>query len=668
MYSHRVLFMAALGAVMATTGPPGIALAANENFEASGKLYTKWLYRNNDTDGILWLGNPFWPDNISGDNGVATEFELNLQGKVGEAVLAGVRVKSRFGSIWQDWWENGDISYDQENTSGESLGMNRAQYLKLRGYWIQANLPIPGVETVLVGSSDMAMFNPWTIGKIRYIDRDNGKGIFVQGAIDEDYLRYHAAIIALPKLWVGPGWSTGVGDPLVRIPFYSQDWAYGLKLESDIADDVLLTWITTVTTDSEIDRNDPDANGSPYAECVDSLGNAIPGCQRDGAVDWTERYTNLVSTLEAQIDSWDQGAFNIIAGYSFQSIGADVTGNGVANNGGVWPLVYDDDMSGYFVRARGELYELADNLSLKLEYFNIGEHFQTIFGARREADVLLTDGFIEGGQVVTMNSANEFIDFDEPWYETVIGWHGGTFVLAYEVDLELALEGTFLTYNTNRQHRNVDDKYPDFLHTDGYTDTALYDYANVYDRGRDPRSVYHENMDRMSAISVLKGLWHTRVGAGAGLDVGFKLRFVWDHDERSHCPDWQERGGEWVCVTGDDEIAEDDYTGRHEGDDYTGMIYTGRVWLTYPAFDGFKITAGGQFDWWDEDNRKGTLSQGYGDDTTMKIRPWIDLIYNFQGFALKYRLEYLHKDAQRERDDDRLFNVWRSKASLEVAW
>lgn len=639
MHAHRLRSLVAAPLVLALIGLPDGADAQSVVFEQYGKIYTKWLYRNNDSQGVLSLGNPFWPDNMAGDNGVASEFELTLLGRVGDKVRAGVRIKSRFGALWQDWWENGDMRYPEENTSGESLGMNRATYMKLRGYWIQAQLPIPFVDMVLVGSSDMGMFNEWTIGKVRYIDRDNGKGIFVQGTLVEDYLRYHAAIIALPKLWVGPNWSTGVGDANVRIPFYSQDWAYGLKLESDVYEGIKVTAIGTVTVDSEIDVTDPDATGSPNSSCEDELGNPIPGCSRDGAVDWTSRYTNFVGTLETQIDTWEGGSFNLLFGLSHQSINEETTGNGVLLNNGVFPMVYDPSMTGAFARVRAELFDLSDNLNLQLEYFNIGQHFQTVFGQRREGDVLLTDGFIEGGQLPTLNTANEFIDFDEPYYETVIGWHGATAILAYQSDIELSLEGTFITYNTNAQDRDVDTKYPDFLHTDGFTDTDLYDYANVFDRGRDPRSVFRRNQDRLSAIAVLKGLWHT--GLGLGLELGFKSKFIWDSDQRS-----------------DDSDA----------DDYLGLMTTTRLWASYPAAEGLKLTVGGQFDYWDEENRRGTLEQGYGDDTTTKIRPWIDLVYSFQGFALRYRLEYYYKDAERERDTSRVFHVVRSKASLEVAW
>ena len=94
----------------------------------------------------------------------------------------------------------------------------------------------------------------------------------------------------------------------------------------------------------------------------------------------------------------------------------------------------------------------------------------------------------------------------------------------------------------------------------------------------------------------------------------------------------------------------------------------GRVWVTIPPADGLAITLGGQFDYWLEENRRGSREQGYSDDTTFKARPYLDISYSYQGLALRYRLEYVYKDAQRERDVDRTFHVIRSKATAEVSW
>ena len=640
--ARRLAAICVVGCVLAVTVP---AAADVSNFDFAGRIYTKWLYRNNDNQGVLSLGNPFWPDDISGDNGVATEFELQIFGRVSKYVQAYARLQSRFGQTWQDWWESGERNYNgTENTSGDSLGMNRASYIKLRGTYVRAGIPIPSLDWVTVGSSDFGMFNPWTIGKVRYIDRDNGKGIFLDGHVGEGIFSYSAAVIALPKLWVGPWWSTGIGDPSLTAPFYTQDWAYAAKLV--VAPEWgTFTLVSVLTNDVEIDPSDPDAVGSLYPNCTDDLGNPIAGCTKDHAVDYYTRYMNSVTTLEAQLEPLDWLSINVFGGFSMGLIDKKLTANGVALNQGVSPILYKDTKD-LAVRAR---IEMADpfrvGLSLKAEYFRIGPEWNSIFGARREADVLLTDGFIEGGQLPTLNIANEFIDFDEPWYESCIGWHGGTLVVLYANEgFDGSLEGTYLNYATNAQNRDVDNVYPTFLHSEGYTDTDLYDYANTLDRGRDPRSVYKRDQDRWTTIAVLNAKYTFDVGGG--LELSTKAKYIHDVDYRSH-------------TTVDD--------------DYRGDILTWRFKASYGVAQGLSINVGTQIDRWWEDNRKGTLgaggvAQGYGYDRTHKEKAFAGLSWEFEGLKFRYYFEFLHKDQIRERDGDQKWLVFRSKASLEVNW
>lgn len=611
-------------------------------FDLAGRLYTKWLYRNNDSQGILSYGNPFWPDDIAGDNGVGTEFELQLFGKVSSRVQAYARLQSRFGELWQDWWESGERKYgDQANTSGDSLGMNRASYIKLRGTWVRAVIPFSEdwVNSVTIGSSDLSMFNPWTIGKVRYIDRDNGKGVFISGAALRGLLSYDLAAIALPKLYVGPWWSTGIGDPALTRPFYGQDWAYGAKLV--LAPDFgTFTLISTFTNDLEVDLTDPDAVGSPYGSCTDALGNPIIGCTKDHAVDYYSRYINSVTTLESQVDPLDWLAANLLVGLSISRIDPRLTANGVALNQGVSPVVYKDTQD-IAVRVRLEASDpFGFGLSLRGEYFYIGPEWNSIFGARREADVLLTDGFLEGGQLPTLNLANEFMDFDEPFVESCIGWHGGTLIAdVARGPLEVSLEGTYIWFATNMQNRDVDNTYPDFLHSDGYTDVDLYDYANSTDRGRDPRSVYRRNQDRRTWIGVLKA---KRVfDVLSGLDVAYKGKVIYDKDYRSH---------------------------RKLDDDYTGLITTHRLTIGVGLVQGLRVEVGGQVDYWNEQNRKGTLETGYGDDKTWKGKGFAGVSWEYEGLRFRYYFEYLHKYQDREREPNQRWKVFRSKASLEVAW
>ena len=635
----RIVTALVIAAAILLSSPPS-ARADIGRFDLAGKIYNKWLYQNDDSQGLVTYGNPFWPDNITGNNGVGSEFELKIMGAVSNAVRAEVRLKSRFGALWQDWWENGDRSYDEHNTSGESLGMNHAEYIKLRGYYIDANLPIPTVRSVLVGSSDLGMFNPWTIGKVRYIDRDNAKGTFITGGTDSGYFGYVLAAIALPKLFAGPGWSTGIGDQALRNPFYSQDWAFATKLHGGTLDTGTFTLVSSVTVDHEINLADPDADGSAQPQCLDALDNPIAGCVKDHSVEQVTRYSNSVTTLEYD-GAWGSFAVDATAAFSFSDVNEDVTFNGVAGNEGVFPIVFDDvwDFAGVLRLALNDPFEFG--LSFKLEGFAIGPNFNSIFGARREADVLLTDGFVEGGQLPTLNIANEFMDFDEAWYETAIGWSGITSLTELELDfLSLSLEGTFIYHLTNMQERDVDQVYPDFLHTDGFTDTDIYDFANAVDRGRDLRSIYHRNQDRISAIAVLAG----RVAPEFDelvWGLGFKLKFIGDFDQRSHTIDT---------------------------DDYAGLRLMGRVATDLLLADALKLELGGGAEYWIEDNRRGTLELGYGDDTTLKVKAHTGLSYTWSGFNFSYRLEYVYKDQQREREPDQLWHVVRSKATLEVLW
>lgn len=636
MSALRPLLLAAL--VLALS--PG-AQADKRNFDFAGKLYTKWLYQNDDSQGLLNHGNPFWPDNVSGNNGVGTEFELLIDGKVSRKVRAHVRLKSRFGALWQDWWENGDLKESGVDTSGESLGMNRSEYLKLRGYWIDAALPIPTVRNVRVGSSDLSMFDPWTIGKMRYIDRDNAKGTFVTGGSGDRAFEYTLAAIALPKLFVGPGWSTGVGDPAVRNPLYAKDWAYAAKLRLNSDERGTLTVIAAITRDHEIDLADPDAEGSLQGQCLDQLGAEIEGCVHDHAVETVPRYSSAVGTLTYQsVFADDVLQIDATAAVSYSDVNEDVTFNGVAGNEGVFPVVFDDvtDVAGVLRIQAFDPFEAG--LSIAAEAFSIGENFNAIFGARREADVLLTDGIVGGGQLPTLNLANEFMDFDEAFYESCIGWYGGTVQPTWEGDsLTFTGEATWIGYHTDGQERDVDTVYPDFLHTDGFTDTDLYDYANTLDRGRDPRSVFRRNQARTTWIATLGARWTPDTETPMGVDIRGKM--IRDRDGRS------------------------DTT---ELDDYAGDALSALIAADVEPAQGLKLRMGVEGQRWDEANRRGTLELGYGDDTTDKVKAFLGGSYLYEGWRLIYRIEYVYKDQDREREPDQLWHVVRSKASLEVKW
>lgn len=603
------------------------------SLEWKGDFFTKMLLRNNTSGGCVSYGNPAPEgDNFAGDNGICSELGLTVIGRVSDRVEAGARIQSRFGAQWAEWYENGDRRAAPDG-SGESLGQNHAAYLQLRGIFLRLAPPIPTVKFVHFGASDLAMFNAWTIGKARFTERDNGRGIFIEGSFG-DPLSYTIARVALPKLFAGPGYTTGIADPLLENPFWARDAAYALKLRS------VWTWfeleqITSVTLDEEADLDDPDAIGS---------SNEVD--PRDGNVTTNLRYTNANATLQASSTFIDWLGVNVLGAYSYSKTDDDLVFNSVQGAQGFTPVPMGEH-HGYAAVARVELLDpLRIDVNLQLEYFNIGRDWVSVMGTRREADLLLTDGFMEGGQLATLNVANEFQDFTEPFYEPIVGWHGATAILGWRPGaLELSAEGTFLEYNTDTGEGSLDTStvYPDFLFTDGMTDTDLYSYANTNDRGRDPRSVYKEHQNRRTVIAVGKGAYTLDVWRG--VTVRAKSKFIWDSDLRD------------ATIVGDD--------------DYQGLLFFERMSVEAPITDEFSGAVGYAFDAWFEEHRSGAVVAGrarYPDYTTLRHRVFTDLRYSFGGAQLWLHAEYLNKDldASDDRLDQRSLHVLRAVAMVSA--
>lgn len=574
-----------------------------------GDFFTKMLVRNNQSGGCVTYGNPAPEgDNFSGDNGLCSELGLTVTGRVSDFAEAGARIQSRFGAQWANWWENGDLKPALDG-SGESLGMNHASYLQLRGIYLRVAPPIPTVRYVHLGASDLSMFNPWTIGKIRFTERDNARGIFVDGSFG-DWLSYTGARVALPKLFASANYNTGIDDPFVQNPFWERDEAWGLKLTSAsewFQVEAVGSWVR----DFEADTDDPDAVGST---------NQIDA--RDGVVITIPRYENVNATFEVSSNYLDWLGLKAMGAYSWSKTNPDLVFNAVSGAQGFAPVPMGEH-HGYAVIARADLYDPFDlDVELNLEYFNIGKDWVSVFGARREQDLLLTEGFMDG-QVATLNVANEFMDFSEPFYEPIIGWHGATALLKWTPgELELSGEATFIEYNTDTGDGKLDTDsvYPDFLYTDGMTDTEFYSYANTNDRGRDPRSVYHAQQNRNTWIGVLKAQYTLDVLRG----VTFRARqkTIWDNDLRDlSLPD----------------------------DDYTGLLLFQRVSAEAPLTDELSLALGYQLDYWIEQHRSGEVIAGVADYphyNTLRQKAFADLRYAFGGVNLWYHMEYLNKDVE----------------------
>lgn len=677
--------------------------AGAQKFSLAGDLYNKMLYRNDDSGGCLTYGNPFWPDGFSGDNGACSAFTLTAKARVSRWVSAMVVAQTFFGATWQDYYENGNIKYPQPNTSGESLGMSHSMTLYLPGFGITLKPPLPTVTQVLIGSSDLDMFNPWTIGQVRYIERFNPKGVFWEGRARNNTLAYNLGAIALPKEWAGPGWSTGLGESsffpqnsLVAAPFTQNDWAYAGRVVLSQWSWGNLAFTGDFSNDVEANIYDPNAQGSLAPQQPATCGaNGQPVTNtslcNDGTVDTVLRYRSYAATAESKMDLDRLGlGVDWLAAYSGQRINPSYIANGVALNNGFFPIVYKntDDVAGKLRITAGDLWDTLGwrnrpdwDARLQLEGFYIGPNFNAVLGARREADVLLTDGIAAQQQLPTLNIANELIDFDEPFAESIIGWEGGTAVLrAAKGNVTIKGEYTYIDYSTNMQGRPVNGAtdasgkeiplnqqiYPTFLHSNGYTDTSLYSYSDPasIDRGRDPRSVYAEYQARHTQIGVLWLQWLLPWKKGWELDT--KLKGVFDRDGRNLT--YAPAQGTPAFHRCQQLLAANPGMTPDQCDDYAGNIYIGRAALGYQLTDQLKVFAGGQLDRWLEANREGSNQSGYLDYDTHIWRTFVEADYLIGGATARYYLEYINKNVFRESEPSLFFGVFRSIATLDVAW
>jgi hypothetical protein len=254
-------------------------------------------------------------------------------------------------------------------------------------------------------------------------------------------------------------------------------------------------------------------------------------------------------------------------------------------------------------------------LSLAVQFFDIGSDYVAVTAARREQDVLLTEGqegtwqwmrpdynfgnrknaasnagLGYGGwngevqQVVSGLADNDVTDFDEPVAYSVIGWKGVTFVPKYRLgDWEFSGEYSYIDFNTNWQACGGQDKdvnciYPrmEGTHSWGY--------------GGDTRSPYAPYQDRLMQIFALRAKYTLDVGSGINLMARYK--YISDKDNRvtkasmltdaydgypkatgSINPHWIPNIGLGGCVSCDNRRADYDTFGLSGGYQLTPDLY-----------------------------------------------------------------------------------------------
>jgi hypothetical protein len=503
---------------------PAIAQDAPK-LQIGGTTYTKWLYGNLREQGAMYNFTTI-PGEGYGDNGQGTELELLLNARLSSQVEVKGRIHSRFS---QNFWTNfggfgGDPSKPCVAGDCGEFDPRSNQYIKLRGV---AVVITPGylIDSATIGANDFGQFDPYVIGRIRYIDRDNAHGVLLQGSAFDRKITWDATRISLPRLWAGPSFSTGL--------FHAADAAYGFQTKWTLSDALDLGGIFSYVHDAEVAPASVDNN-------LDDGRDLVP------------RFRNGVGGVKAGLRMGEKVDIRGSLYHSYSNSNPELTPKDFGLNG------YSPVLAGRHEDNSFKLdVTLSDpldiGLSVNLQGFSIGSDYVAIMAARRESDVLLTEGHDgsfafpgpsnasygvfsnnatrigyggwtgESQQVATINVDNEFTDFDEPFAETAIGWKGFTVNPVYgNGGLDLSGEYSFITYNTNWQaYGDPEESYTKTLYPTAELDSGV---------GHNFRTAFQPFQDKKTHIAVLKARYV--LDFGRGIDIFGKAKFIHETDKR----------------------------------------------------------------------------------------------------------------------------------------
>ncbi|HET7202296.1 MAG TPA: hypothetical protein VFI92_02900 [Steroidobacteraceae bacterium] len=585
---HRVTLAAMVAAALGSA--PQVSNAADVDLKWWGDIYMKFLDGNRQQNFSMSNNFDVTPNESGGDQGQATEFDLTLTGHVSKQVEFYARIQSR---LHRGFWANyagyavpgkPNQSFEQACTEADP---RCNQYIKLRGARVIITPGYDWLDSASIGANDWGMFDAWTHGKTRYIDRDNLSGFLFQGSALDKTLRWDFARVSSPA-YQGAGFTTG--------DLYTNDADYVGQLKYAPSAAWNATLIGLYASDRE--RDPEDTNN------LNGVGEIT-------------RWENSVVGLKGQYSGLGfvdlKGAYY----YSTYNIANSVCDSNSLESCRFSPLPKEDTDDGAFYLNLDFNRLFVDGLSLAVQVFDIGSDYVSAPSARREADVLLTEGqegtwqwmrpdynfgvrtnpnsnagLGYGGwdgevqQVVSGLADNDVTDFDETVAFSVIGWKGVTLVPKYQLgDWEFSGEYSYIDFNTNWQACGGQDKDVDCIY-------PRMEGTHAWGYGGDTRSPYAPYQDRQMEIFALKAKYTLDVGSGINLMARYK--YISDEDDRvtksslltdaydgypnfgdpgQINPDWVPNIGLGGCVTCDDREAYYDTYGISAGYQLTSDLY-----------------------------------------------------------------------------------------------
>ncbi|KFA87286.1 hypothetical protein [Archangium violaceum] len=520
----------------AATLLPATASLAQEGprLQIGGTTYTKWLYGNSRSQGAMFNFTTI-PGEGAGENGIGTELELLLNARLSSAVEVRGRIHSRFSqNFWSNFGGFGKVTNDCVAGNCGEFDPRSNQYIKLRGVAVTLT---PGylIDAATIGANDFGQFDPFVVGRVRYIDRDNASGVLVQGSAFDRKLTYDVAGISLPRLWAGPNYSTGA--------FHTTDASYVFQGKYTLNDMFDVGGIFQYAIDNELNAGDlnPDNGRDLYPRFRNGVGGVKAGFHLGSVLDvrgaFYRSYMHAESSNRFGTSPDNNPAF-VHSSFGLNGYSPTMAGKHEDNTWRVDATLNDP---------------LEIGLSLNVQAFSIGADYMAIMASRRESDVLLTEGHdatfafpgpnnakygvfagnpsvigyggwtSEAQQLATINVDNEFTDFDEPMAETAIGWKGVTFNPVYSNGaLDIAGEYSYITYNQNWQAWGNDSRALDNTQYPG----AELDSGVLHNF----RSAYQPFQEKQTHILVAKARYV--LDLGRGIDVFGKVKYIHDNDKR----------------------------------------------------------------------------------------------------------------------------------------
>lgn len=519
-----------------------LSATAHAQVAWDGNIYIKLLW-GTDRLGTGLYNFTTIPGEGYGDSGQGSQLELFLRGRFAKKVEFRATIQSRFNrNFWTNFGGfagfccNGGVDPTNPNFDGSEFDPRSNQYIKLRGVQLVFTPGYKWFDSVVVGENDLGIYDPWVLGKIRYIDRFNLSALQISGNVDKRRFTWDAIRISDP-FFKGPADNSGQFQP--------QDGTYGLQAKYKGSAQWDVGAIFEYANDIEVDVLDHDIdNGRSLVQRFKNAVFGLKGGFQPGAM-----FNFTGAFYHASSESNPNPIYNPTS-YGLNGFGNVLLGK---NDGNTYKV--NVDINDPFQKG----------ISFGFEYFNIGAEYSSLFAVRREADVLLTEGFdgafvfpgpgnarfgiFSGGnpqpgfpsrveigyggwtgetvQVPTIGNQtdNEFTDFDEQPAETVIGWKGFTIRPTFGTGgLDLTGEYSYIGNNSDWQAWNdVNRSLNDTNFPMEESDAGINSVRNSYAPFRD---------DKKTQIALIK----VRKTFSNGVEVIGKYKHISDKDNRMNDP------------------------------------------------------------------------------------------------------------------------------------